>query len=114
MQAETCCKQCQNSVCPCRKEQNVTYLLVQTVCISELTHEIYRGMNCNLANAKYVVESITFLMFESQTCTTKQVFSMSDSQARAPVGMGTWGLVHTWSLTLSKLGGVDYAYPILY
>ena len=23
------------------------------VCISELTHEIYRGMNCNLANAKY-------------------------------------------------------------
>ena len=91
MQAETCRKQCQNSVCPCRKEQNVTYLLVQTVCISELTHEIYRGMNCNLANAKYVVESITFLMFESQTCTTKQVFSMSDSQARLwALGHGDW------------------------
>ena len=79
-----------------------------------IIHEIYRGMNCNLGNAKYLVESITFLMFESQTC-IKQVFSISD-KLRPACGHGDIGTgphqVLAATLTLFTPGGTDYAHHI--
>ena len=59
-------------------------MIVQTV--SDIIHEIYRGINCNLANAKYVLSRKH--VFNAPILSVHKTGILNFRLSGAPVGMG--------------------------